>query len=178
MVTSDLADLRRRICETRIALRDTNDQLTKAKAEAEQRAIEAAGGIKGLGSNEAEQKRQLNLAVLKDEGYGSQLSAVRALEATAERLEAELETARDERRAEEWRIRLRLAEALDGRGVNSDDVQPDGDNAFDDSATERATEEVVGEFAERLAGTRSALDEMITEAEADLAEPEEEPIPF
>ncbi len=167
-----IQDARRRLVETRIALRNSTDAFESAKAAAEQRAIDAAAAAdpekarkdpdKLLGGNEQARTRALVLALDKDSEYQAALRVLRALQATAERIEAELETLRDERRAEEWQIRARLAEALDRRGAQSDREDPGGDGAWDDAADqvilERAAEEAVRLAAEAEEAVQAATE--------------------
>jgi hypothetical protein len=62
---------------------------------------------------------------------------VRECEEHVARVEAELEILRDRRRAEEWAIRLRLADAL--LGVPSDGPAGDDRAAWDGAMDERLT---------------------------------------
>lgn len=65
-----------------------------------------------------------------DGNYGDAREELREAEATVARIEALLEGVRDARRADEWQIRARLADALMRAGVQSD-----GENGaeFDDA---------------------------------------------
>lgn len=111
-----MIELRQQLAAARIRLRGVKGSFELARAEAEQRAIDA--GLAG-GKNEKERERALLLAISKDEQYLIGLAAYRQAEAEVDRLEALLEGARDARRAEEWQIRARLADAL-MRAVQSD----------------------------------------------------------
>lgn len=141
---STLPETRKRLVETRITLRQANDHFAQSRAEAEQRAIDAAGGEKSLGANEEARKRALTLVLAKDDDYQLAVTMIRQMEATVDRLEAEMEDLRDARREEEWRIRLRLADALDRRGIRPDAADTADDRAaFDASADEAATARIV-----------------------------------
>jgi len=122
-----LPDIRSRLAATQMAAKEARESLAYVKAQAETRAIQAAGGEKALGGNAESRERALLLALGADEAYQAQLKAVRALEDAAANLEAELEGEKDLRREREWGVRLRLAEALDRRGVQSDGDPPQGD---------------------------------------------------
>ena len=152
-----ISSVRRDLVAARIALRNASDELASARAAAEQRAIDAAVATaragangkkevdpeKALGANERARERALTLALADDRDYQAVRLRVRGLEEAVDLLEAELEDARDVRREREWEIRARLAEALDGRGVQSDhaEASPEDDVAFDDAAEEAVVEE-------------------------------------
>ncbi len=127
-----IAGRRNALINLRIALRELQDNLVTAKATAEQKAIDEAGGDKALGANETARTRALTLALAEDIVYQKALADIRTTEASLLRTDADLENARDERRAEEWRIRMRLADALDGRGVQTEHANGQDDVAFDD----------------------------------------------
>lgn len=134
MAANEIALARRRLSETRIRLGEQTAYLAIAKAQAEQAAIAAAGDEKALGSNEAARQRALTIALANDAEYQAVVKAVRDLETDADRQQCDLETYQDRRREWEWTIRLRLAEALDGRAISSD--EPDRrEHEFDDAAT-------------------------------------------
>lgn len=129
---SDFTELRLQLATVRDQLRHAKDTLTLSQAEAEQRAIDLAGG--SIGKNETERARHLTLALSRDPSYRGALTAVRCYEAEVERLEALLESAKDARRVDEWAIRARLADALLTAQVPTDQVDRSGDGAFDDTA--------------------------------------------
>lgn len=124
-------ELRLQLASVRDQLRHAKDTLTQTQAEAEQHAIYAASGQ--IGKNEAERTRALTLALNRDPHYRGALTAVRCYEAEIDRLEALLEGAKDARRIDEWAIRARLAEALLTAGIPSDQLDTNGDSAFDDT---------------------------------------------
>lgn len=113
--------------EARIAVSTAKDAHEYQKALAEQRAGHT-------GRNESERKTALLVALASDQAYQLVLTALRAAEAKLVRAEAELETAQDQRRAEEWQVRLALVNALDRASVPSD--APGDDTSFDDTADE------------------------------------------
>jgi hypothetical protein len=147
MAASNIARARRNLTETRIKLREQSACVATARAQAEQRAIEAAGDEKALGSNETARQRALTIALANDPEYQAALKVMRDLEAAADRQEADLESAKDERRQWEWSIRERLAAALDGRGVASENTDRP-DHEFDDTTTEAATATVAAEISD------------------------------
>lgn len=130
-----LADLRRSLVNTRVELANKGDELPRARARAERRAIDAAGGDeKAMGSNEAARSRALTIALADDDEYRTALANVRSLEAGVLRLEAEIEIARDERRERERLTRERLISAMDASGHYVDEVT-NGDALTDEIVT-------------------------------------------
>lgn len=111
-----LANLRIALAEAKIALRAAKDYETIARAIAEQAAIGELNG--SAGKNEAERARNLTIALYNDNYYQNSLTALRDAEAKVERLNAEIAVAEDEVRANEARIREKLADALMGRRVD------------------------------------------------------------
>src|SRR5262249_41880790 len=109
-----LLELRLQAATARMNVRAAKDAYDLARAEAEQRAIDlgAAGG-----KNAEERARSLTLALQTDTTYGRALRDYRQAEYEAERVEALLEAACDDRRNQEWQIRARLADALLGASV-------------------------------------------------------------
>jgi len=138
-----IRDLRHQVVSARINLQMARDELETARARAEARVTEAAGGDKGLGSNTETRQRALTLALACDDEYQHALKNVRDMEADCLAVEADLEDAKDERRAEEWRIRAALAEALDRSGVQTDHHDATDDNAFDDATDQRVLRKAV-----------------------------------
>ena len=108
-----IADVRTRLTETRIALRNAQVGIAPARAKAEARIVAAAGDEKALGANEAARKRAIEIGLESDAEYQGTIAALRALEETETRLGTELENALERRRAEEWAIRERTAVALE-----------------------------------------------------------------
>jgi hypothetical protein len=127
----DLATIRHDLAHAKINLRRAKDQYEQTKAQREHLIIAGMNGT--LGKNAEERERNLTIALSGDDEYQGALELLRRAEADIDLIEARLETACDERRGHEWRIRGRLADALLGR-VQSDDTDPAGDGAFDDSA--------------------------------------------
>lgn len=89
------------------------------------------------GKNVEERKNALLIALSEDRTYCDSWQANEDITHDLERLEADLDQLRDERREREWGIRLRLVEALERRGIPSEHAGHDG--AFDDVA-DRAIE--------------------------------------
>lgn len=98
------------------------------RAKCEMAIIQAAGGEKALGANEAERKRVLTVKLDESETYQHVMQQLRRAENDLLYAEMELDHLLDERRAEEWAIRARLADALQGRDTNP--AQPE-EAAFD-----------------------------------------------
>lgn len=160
-ITNDITDrgLRTLLAENRAAQRDANDALAAIKAEAEKRAIDAAGGDeKALGANAEARSRALTLALAEDSEYQAILGGVRCAEANNDLLTAEIESRADERRKVEWDIRLRLVDVLDRRGIYSNGHNDE----FDRSATEAITRSALRLANDnRTAGTPTSLVEDI-----------------
>ena len=129
-MTTHFYELRLRLTECRTSLRSAKDAFEIVKAQREQVAIDS--GQAG-GKNAEERGRALTIALATDASYLQALTGYRVCEAECERVEALLEAARDERRHAEWQIRARLADALLGTAILSDDPDPAGDSAFDDT---------------------------------------------
>ncbi len=121
--------LHQRLADARIHLRNAKDDHEKARAFAEHRAIER--GVSG--KNAEERERNLTIALAADEDYQRVLKSLRGAEAVLDKTESDLETERDQRRANEWQIRAKLADGLFRSGIQSDNDDPAGDSAFDDS---------------------------------------------
>lgn len=117
--------------EARVAVQTAKDFHERQRALAEWRA-------QPQGKNESERKTALGVALASDADYQCALTALRAAEAELVRAEAELEAALDQRRAEEWQVRLALVNALDRASVPSD--APGDDVSFDDAADEAGAE--------------------------------------
>lgn len=107
---NQLADLRRRLAEARITLRQAKDAETSSRAIAETGAIERLNG--NAGKNEAERARNLTIALLNDDTYSAVLVLLRSCEAEVDRLNAEIAIEEDAVRLNEARIREKLADAL------------------------------------------------------------------
>lgn len=129
-MTTHFTTLRQRLADCHISLRAAKDAYELAKAEAEQYAIDHG---KAGGSNAEARARSLTIALEADAAYRAARTNLRAAEAELSRIEALLESAIDERRASEWQIRARLADALLGTAIPSDSSDPIGDSAFDDA---------------------------------------------
>lgn len=89
---------------------------------------EAVLALNAEGKNEGERKAKLAVALANDDQYVRLTEDAERLTAEIERHEADIERLRDLRRDWEWNIRLRLAAALDGRGLPAEQ-RPD--EAFD-----------------------------------------------
>lgn len=127
---SHFLELRQRLADCRTTLRTVRDAHEETRAACEQAAIEDG---RASGKNAEERARSLTLALTHDPTYQASLCQLRRAEAEQERVEALLEAAIDERRASEWQIRARLADALLGAGIPSESSDPNGDGAFDDT---------------------------------------------
>ncbi len=150
-MTEPLPDIRSKLANTKIMLREAQDALSTEQARAEQRAIEAAltenpgaDREKVLGTNEASRNRALTVALASDDAYCQALKGVRGLEAEVDRLEAQLESARDERRAREWATRERMVAVLGGTPVDHDNGR-ESDPEIDAAATQAVFDKALNE---------------------------------
>lgn len=167
MDARDLAALRRGLADARHELRQAQDRLQTVRAQAEQRAVDAAGGDKALGANEQARARALVIALDGDPDYGQALAGLRDAESLIDHLEAEIEIARDERREREWRVRGRLVDALERQPAATDDrPDPRAEHAFDGAATERLTH-----LATARAGSSFVRDAALGWARSSLGNP-------
>lgn len=148
--------LRRSLAENAGQLRAAQDRLGWVDANARQRILDAAGGPKALGSNETERKIAIEDRLGLDAEYLKARADVRGLEAERDKFVADLDAATDERRHDEWLIRLRLIDALEGAAVHQDDGRPGEDVAFDATADEALVESAITTTAETLAEPRGA----------------------
>jgi hypothetical protein len=124
MITlATLATLRIALAEARISLKDAKDYEATARAVAETTAIE--GGTNG--KNADERARNLTIALMDDNYYQNARISLRDAEAKVDHLQAEIANYEDTIRADEARIREKLADALMGKRV--DDLT--ADQAFD-----------------------------------------------
>jgi hypothetical protein len=148
MDTAHLRRAREQVAAARVDVLEAKDVFEATKAEAEARAIASLNG--NAGKNEEERKRNLTIALNKDNYYRKALLRLREAEATLIDADAELEIAQDQRRAEEWGVRLALITALERAAVPSD--APGDDVIFEDAAVEvgnRALERAARDRARR-----------------------------
>ncbi len=154
--TVHLRRCRADVAEARIAVVTARDAHERERALAELRAAVQ-------GRNETERKTALGVALAADAAYQLVLTALRAAEAELVRAETALEVALDQRRAEEWQVRLALVNALDRASVPSD--APGDDASFDD-----AGDAAGAEMIETYARVKTQHQERIARREADTAE--------
>lgn len=119
---NDFATLRQQLVEAKFNLRNAKDNYETTRAVCEL-------AVTTTGKNAEDRKRELTVAVANDETYKSALDWLREWELKVDRIQAQLDTAEDERREREWAIRARLADALGGSGHE--------DQAFDQQADRR-----------------------------------------
>lgn len=123
----NLPQLRLDLASARITLRQAKDELETAKAIAEQNYIMTLGG--NVGKNETERERNLIIGLSGSSLYRDALSYLRESEAVIDQLQAEIAVEEDRLRAEELRVREKLADALLGRRESA---------AMDDAASDPA----------------------------------------
>ena len=133
--------LRLQIAEAQIALRTLKMELAEAEASIEKATITAAGGMKALGSNEAERKAALAYAVADSPICRKLQRDIVTAEGTLLRLEAAHGDAQDDAQRERWRVRSRLCDALEALGM----AQPAGffSSGEIDRAVDEASDEVL-----------------------------------
>lgn len=154
-----LAQLRIDLTEAKAALRDAQDDYKLTRAQSEQQAI--AGGINGKNADERE--RNLLVALNDDLYHNRALARLRGHEHTVDRIEAQLESLLDDRRAWEWSIRSALIDALGQSG--KDDTQ-----AFDDASLSTITDRLETLANDRSEQYRDVAREMITAYNTGMAD--------
>lgn len=150
-MTAHFHELRQSLVDARAQFRTAKDAEKVALAEATQRANVA-------GRNAEERSVNLTIALQQDQEYLTALGRLRRWEYEVEKVEALLESACDDRRASEWQIRGKLADALLSAHVQTDHSDPTGEGAFDDVVDEQATR-----YASNFPATRSRLHQGQTE---------------
>ncbi len=115
---------RQRLAAARIALRDAQDHHDLAKAQAEQRIIDAAGGAKHLGANAEDRARALTLALAEDVTYTESFMWFRNAQAEVDRLQAEVDDAIDQRRTLDRASRDRASAAIEQLALLSNERVP------------------------------------------------------
>lgn len=116
-----LPQLRLDLAAARATLRQAKDELETAKAIAT---------LDVTGKNDDERKRAAQSALLSNTTYKLALQYLRDCESEIDKLEAEIAVEEDRVRADELRVREKLADALLGRRVATavdDEVLPPGD---------------------------------------------------
>lgn len=126
--TTGIASTRKQLTQARLTLSDAREHFDLIKAKAEQRAIHALNG--SAGKNDEERKRNLTIALATDSEYLRARQWVRDCERQVAEAETDLEIFSDQRRAEEWNVRLQLIIALDRNQISSD--TPGDDVSHDD----------------------------------------------
>lgn len=127
--TIDMRRLRLALVEDDRTLRTLRDNYEAAKAEVSKEAFDS-GAISG--KNAEERERNLIVYLESHADYKAARAMWRDAEWQRDRTLALLEAAKDERRAQEWQIRAKLADGLFRQQVQSDADDPAGDSAFDD----------------------------------------------
>ena len=127
---SNLRALRMALTDADRSLRNVRDEYENVTARRTKAGIDSGAVI---GKNAEERKTTLACFLASDPDYQAALALLRDCEWSRDRAEALLEAAKDERRAAEWQIRCRLADALFSRGVQSNAADPAGDTAYDDA---------------------------------------------
>ena len=142
LLIDNLDEARRRAAACRLDMSAAEDALRLGIAQAEQRAIEAAGGDKGLGANAEARARALLLVVDADqEVQGLRAHLYRAMELRNE-AEADLATLGDQLGKLHWIARVRMAEALEVLG-GGQQLTTNQSNAAADAGAMRAVEKLV-----------------------------------
>jgi hypothetical protein len=108
----------------RSALRAAQDHYDLTRAQAEQRIIEAAGGTKNLGANAEDRTRALTLALAEDSAYTESLRVLRQAQAAADRWQAEVDDAIDQRRTLDRASRDRASAAIEQLALLSNERVP------------------------------------------------------
>lgn len=136
---SPLADLRSRIADKRAELQERSDKMAYYRAQAEQRAIAAAGGDeKMLGANAEARARALTIALWQDREYTRAYQERQQTEKEVNDLQTAIDSILDARRAEEWSIRGRLVGALTGRGLDHPGLGTGSTDVMTEAGTQQA----------------------------------------
>lgn len=125
----DMRRLRLQLVDCERELRNRKDEYEAVKAEVSKEAFDA-GAI--VGKNAEERDRNLTVYLESHADYKAARAMWRDAEWQRDRTTALLEAAKDERRAQEWQTRAKLADGLFRQQVQSDADDPTGDSAFDD----------------------------------------------
>jgi hypothetical protein len=142
-----LTNCRRHLAAMEIALKQAKDEYEQVKAYRERKAIGELNG--SAGKNEEERRRNLAVALAEDVVYQEALGQLRDAEANVTTAQAELEIANDQRRAEEWGIRLQMTITLDRQRIfpdSSDDLEM-AQAAIDEAVAEPVYQSISGELA-------------------------------
>lgn len=115
---------RTQLATAKIALRAAQDHYDLTKAQAEQRSIEAAGGIKNLGANAEDRTRALTLALAQDAAYTESLTVLRQAQAAVDRWQADVDDAIDQRRTLDRESRDRASAAIAQLALLSNERMP------------------------------------------------------
>lgn len=129
-MASNLRALRLALVDAEREVRNARDSHESVSAICTHEGI-SSGAV--TGKNAEERKTTLGVYLATHVSYQASLAILRDAEWQCERTAALLEAAKDERRAAEWQIRCRLADALFSHAVQSDADQPASDSAFDDA---------------------------------------------
>jgi chromosome segregation ATPase len=125
MYAETLAPLRTQLADSEKRQRNTEREIYRAKAEAEQRILAEKGGEKALGSNAEAQKRALSALVEADPVYAALAQTRFDVENEVAHLRAQVAGIEDQRREWEWTIRERLATALLRRDAPDEQHHPE-----------------------------------------------------
>ena len=106
---------RHQLADARSALRETQDEHDRIKAQAEQHVVESAGAA--LGTNDKARDRALKLALDADPMYLAARQELRRQQAHVDRLQADVDDGIDEPRRADRDSRDRLTSALEHVGV-------------------------------------------------------------
>lgn len=131
------------LAEAKIELRQAKDHFETVRAIVEM-------SVTTTGKNAEDRKRELTVAVAKDDAYQAALGNLRGCEADLDRAQANIDAAEAERRDREWAIRARLAEALGGQRE---------DAAFEVVTDRRASYDAMRSFS----GAMNHLDDLYPE---------------
>lgn len=106
-------------------LANAKDLLRQAKDYYETARAVVEMSVLTLGKNAEDRKRELTVATAQDVTYQQALAELRRAEYAVDTAQALIDQTEAERREHEWAIRARLAEALSGHAVASEDDVPD-----------------------------------------------------
>lgn len=137
---SDLTNARRRLRAAEDDVEHVEPFHKLALARATQRAIDAAGGEKGIGSNAEARNRALTIALADDAEYQERFTDYSGCLTRAAEARLAVAVAEDARREWEWQVRERTASAIEalaaGHMASNSDTPTDWHSV--DDATDAA----------------------------------------
>ena len=115
----EYSEIVRQLADERHNLKEAQHAMIEAELRLKSKHINRNGGIKMLGTNEAEQKRVLEMVCLDDERCTGYREIVSELERTVSNLQAELDIYNEKTKTARWTARALLLEQMQGLSERS-----------------------------------------------------------